>query len=80
MEKDIERVKEEKENKKQIITNLEYQITEQKEKISRADKNLKKVLKDIQNKCVCTSDEAILLQEVCYCFLMNFHHNIHILT
>lgn len=66
LEKDIERVKEEKENKRHTVASLEQQITEQKEKISRADKNLRRVLKDIQNKCICSSDETILLQEVTF--------------
>ena len=64
LEKDIMRVKEEKEEKRLVVTNLEQQITDQKEKINRAEKNLRKVLKEIQNKCICTSDETIILQEV----------------
>ncbi|XP_043669099.1 coiled-coil domain-containing protein 39 isoform X1 [Vespula pensylvanica] len=60
---DIQRAKEEKDNKEQHLSNLNKQIAEQDEKISRAEKNLRKVHRDIQNKCTCTEDNLILLQE-----------------
>ncbi|XP_046818112.1 coiled-coil domain-containing protein 39 [Vespa crabro] len=60
---DIQRAKEEKDNKEQYLSNLNKQIAEQDEKISRAEKNLRKVHRDIQNKCTCTEDSLILLQE-----------------
>ncbi|XP_043491944.1 coiled-coil domain-containing protein 39-like [Polistes fuscatus] len=60
---DIQRAKEEKDNKEQQLSNLNKQITEQDEKISRAEKSLRKVHRDIQNKCTCTDDSLILLQE-----------------
>ncbi|XP_058807541.1 coiled-coil domain-containing protein 39 [Phymastichus coffea] len=63
LDKDIKKIKDERELKRQTVSNLEQQITEQKEKILRADKNLRKILKDIQNKCVCESSETLLLQE-----------------
>ncbi|XP_043275463.1 coiled-coil domain-containing protein 39 [Venturia canescens] len=60
---DVRRAKEEKDNKLWCVANLERQITEQSERILRADKSLKKLFKDIQRICECTNDEMILLQE-----------------
>lgn len=61
---DVRRAKEEKDNKLWNVANLERQITEQNERILRADKSLRKLFKDIQRICECTNDEMILLQEV----------------
>ncbi|XP_011504771.1 PREDICTED: coiled-coil domain-containing protein 39 [Ceratosolen solmsi marchali] len=63
LEQSIEKIKDVKETKRQLVANLELQIIEQRDKISRADKNLRKTLKEIQNKCICMSDETILMQE-----------------
>ena len=63
---DMEKTKEERENKERCVENLDRQITEQKEKLLRAEKSLRKAFKDIQNLCVCTDDETILWQEVNY--------------
>jgi chromosome segregation ATPase len=72
LEKSIESIKEEKEAKRQLVVNLELQINDQMDKISRADKNLRKILKEIQNKCICVSNETILIQEV---FIQKLHIN-----
>jgi len=61
---DIEKAKEEKEDKQRYLSSLEKQIAEQTEKISRADKNLRKVQKDIQNLYICKGDDSLLLQQV----------------
>ena len=63
-QKDVQRARETKDNKLWCVSNLERQITEQNERILRADKTLRKLFKDIQRMCECTSDEMILLQEV----------------
>ncbi|XP_070157828.1 coiled-coil domain-containing protein 39-like isoform X1 [Polyergus mexicanus] len=60
---DIERMKEEEENKQHYLSNVEKQTVEQGEKISRADKNLRKAQKDIQNLYVLKRDDIILLQQ-----------------
>ncbi|XP_051168042.1 coiled-coil domain-containing protein 39 [Leptopilina boulardi] len=60
---DIERKKEERVEKERYVENLERQITEQREKLLRAEKSLKKAYKDIQNMCMCTDDHTILWQE-----------------
>lgn len=65
LEKNIETIKDEKEAKRQLVANLELQINDQIDKISRADKSLRKLLNEIQNKCICISEESILMQEVC---------------
>ena len=62
--KDIERTKEERANKERFVENLKKQIKEQKEKLLRAEKSLRKAFKDIQNMCLCTDDATILWQEV----------------
>lgn len=64
LESEIKRTQEEKETKRQTVENLEQQITEQREKLLRADKNLKQILRDIKKKCACISNDTILLQEV----------------
>lgn len=64
LENEIKRTQEDKENKRRTVENLEQQITEQREKLLRADKNLKQVLRDIKKKCACISNETILIQEV----------------
>jgi chromosome segregation ATPase len=61
---DIEKAKEEKEDKQRYLSSLEKQIAEQTEKISRADKNLRKVQKDIQNLYICKGDDTLILQQV----------------
>ncbi|XP_067204891.1 coiled-coil domain-containing protein 39-like isoform X2 [Linepithema humile] len=60
---DVERAKEEKENKQCYLSGIEKQTTEQGEKISRADKNLWKAHKDIQNLYISKRDNVILLQQ-----------------
>ncbi|XP_050454617.1 coiled-coil domain-containing protein 39 isoform X2 [Cataglyphis hispanica] len=60
---DIERLKEEKENKQHYLSNIEKQTVEQGEKISRADKSLRKAQKDIQNLYILNKDDIILLQQ-----------------
>lgn len=57
-------MKEEKENKQHYLSNIEKQTVEQGEKISRADKNLHKAQKDIQNLYILKRDDIILLQQV----------------
>ncbi|KAG5344034.1 CCD39 protein, partial [Acromyrmex charruanus] len=59
---DIEKSKEEKENKERYLSGIEKQTTEQEEKISRANKSLRKVQKDI-NLYVSKRDDAVLLQQ-----------------
>lgn len=71
---DIQRAKEEKDNKEQYLSNLNKQIAEQDEKLSRAEKSLRKVHRDIQNKCTCAEDSLILLQEV-YTFIYEILKN-----
>lgn len=71
---DIQRAKEEKDNKEQYLSNLNKQIAEQDEKLSRAEKSLRKVHIDIQNKCTCVEDSLILLQEV-YTFIYEILKN-----
>lgn len=57
-------MKEEKENKQHYLSNIEKQTVEQGEKISRADKSLRKAQKDIQNLYILKRDDIILLQQV----------------
>lgn len=61
---DIEKTKEEKEDKERYLSGIEKQTTEQEEKISRADKSLRKVQKDIQNLYISKRDDTVLLQQV----------------
>lgn len=61
---DIEKAKEEKENKERYLSGIEKQTAEQGEKISRADKSLRKAQKDIHNLYVSKRDDTVLLQEV----------------
>ncbi|XP_018318141.1 coiled-coil domain-containing protein 39 isoform X2 [Mycetomoellerius zeteki] len=60
---DIEKTKEEKEDKERYLSGIEKQTTEQEEKISRADKSLRKVQKDIQNLYISKRDDTVLLQQ-----------------
>ncbi|XP_071630319.1 coiled-coil domain-containing protein 39 isoform X2 [Temnothorax longispinosus] len=60
---DIEKAKEEKENKERYLSGIEKQTTEQGEKISRADKSLRKAQKDIQNLYISKRDDTVLLQQ-----------------
>ncbi|XP_036139360.1 coiled-coil domain-containing protein 39 [Monomorium pharaonis] len=60
---DIEKAKEEKENKERYLSSIEKQTTEQGEKISRADKSLRKAQKDIQNLYISKRDDTVLLQQ-----------------
>ncbi|KAL0099265.1 hypothetical protein PUN28_020085 [Cardiocondyla obscurior] len=60
---DIEKAKEEKENKERYLSGIEKQTTEQGEKISRADKSLRKAQKDIQNVYISKRDDTVLLQQ-----------------
>lgn len=81
LESEIKRTQDDKENKRQTVDNLEQQITEQREKLLRADKNLKLVLKDIKKKCACISNETILLQEVTikyHVYKFSFIYNISV--
>lgn len=57
-------MKEDKQEKERSMFNLEHQLAEQKEKISRAEKNLRKAYKDIRLMCQCRDDNLIQLQEV----------------
>lgn len=57
-------MKEEKENKQRYLSDIQKQTTEQGEKISRADKNLRKAQKDIRNLYVLKRDDIVLLQQV----------------
>ncbi|KAG5306010.1 CCD39 protein, partial [Acromyrmex insinuator] len=59
---DIEKSKEEKENKERYLSGIEKQMADQEEKISRANKSLRKVQKDI-NLYVSKRDDAVLLQQ-----------------
>jgi len=61
---DIEKAKEEKENKERYLSGIEKQTAEQREKISRADKSLRKAQKDIQNLYISKRDDTVLLQQV----------------
>jgi len=61
---DIEKAKEEKENKERYLSGIEKQTAEQGEKISRADKSLRKAQKDIQNLYISKRDDTVLLQQV----------------
>lgn len=61
---DIEKLKEGKENKQRHLSGIEKQITEQGEKIFRADKSLRKAQKDIQDICIIKEDDTMLLQQV----------------
>jgi len=61
---DIEKTKEEKENKERYLSGIEKQTAEQREKISRADKSLRKIQKDIQNLYMSKRDDTVLLQQV----------------
>jgi len=61
---DIEKAKEEKENKERYLSGIEKQTAEQREKISRADKSLHKIQKDIQNLYMSKRDDTVLLQQV----------------
>ncbi|EZA57497.1 coiled-coil domain-containing protein 39 isoform X1 [Ooceraea biroi] len=60
---DIEKAKEDKENKHRYLSDLEKQVVEQTEKISRADKNLRKAQKDVQNLYISKRDDTVLLQQ-----------------
>ncbi|XP_011872737.1 PREDICTED: coiled-coil domain-containing protein 39 isoform X3 [Vollenhovia emeryi] len=60
---DIEKAKEEKENKERYLSGVEKQTAEQGEKISRADKSLRKAQKDIQNLYVSKRDDTMFLQQ-----------------
>lgn len=64
-------MKEEKENKQHYLLSIEKQTVEQGEKISRADKNLRKAQKDIQNLYVLKRDDIVLLQQVKDCCIEN---------
>ncbi|XP_011163700.2 coiled-coil domain-containing protein 39 [Solenopsis invicta] len=59
----IEKTKEEKENKERYLSGIEKQTAEQGEKISRADKSLRKAQKDIQNLYISKRDDIVLLQQ-----------------
>lgn len=59
----LEKLEDEKELKNQNIYDLDKQIFEQKEKITRADKSLKKLYKDIQKIYENSTSDIILLQE-----------------
>lgn len=61
---DIEKAKEEKEGKQRYLAGIEKQAAEQEEKMSRADKGLRKVQKDIQNMGIYKRDDTLLLQQV----------------
>ncbi|XP_025157961.1 coiled-coil domain-containing protein 39 isoform X2 [Harpegnathos saltator] len=60
---DIEKAKEEREDKQRFLSSVEKQVAEQGEKISRADKCLRKVQKDIQNLYLYKKDDIVLLQQ-----------------
>ncbi|KYM94482.1 Coiled-coil domain-containing protein 39 [Cyphomyrmex costatus] len=60
---DIEKTKEEKENKERYLSGIEKQTAEQEEKISRADKSLRKAQKDIRNLYISKRDDNVLLQQ-----------------
>ena len=60
----IEETQECKENKKQYLTDLKHQIHEQKEKITRADKNLQNAKKSIHRLYETTGDKTVLIQQV----------------
>lgn len=61
---DIEKAKEDKKNKERYLSGIEKQTAEQGEKISRADKSLRKAQKDIQNLYISKGDDIMLLQQV----------------
>lgn len=61
---EIEKAKEDKENKERYLSGIEKQTAEQGEKISRADKSLRKAQKDIQNLYISKRDDTVLLQQV----------------
>lgn len=61
---EIEKAKEDKENKERYLSGIEKQTVEQGEKISRADKSLRKAQKDIQNLYLSKRDDTVLLQQV----------------
>ncbi|XP_018375243.1 PREDICTED: coiled-coil domain-containing protein 39-like, partial [Trachymyrmex cornetzi] len=60
---DIEKSKEEKDNKERYLSAIEKQTAEQEEKISRANKSLRKVLKDIRNLYISKRDDTVLMQQ-----------------
>ncbi|XP_011697657.1 PREDICTED: coiled-coil domain-containing protein 39 [Wasmannia auropunctata] len=63
MLEDIEKAKEDKEDKERYLSGIEKQTAEQGEKISRADKSLRKAQKDIQNLYISKRDDTVLLQQ-----------------
>uniref|UniRef100_A0A0C9RH36 Coiled-coil domain-containing protein 39 n=1 Tax=Fopius arisanus TaxID=64838 RepID=A0A0C9RH36_9HYME len=60
---DLKVAKEEKELKLRAVGVIEKLVAEQKERISRAEKSLRKLYKDIQRMCENSDDDRILLQE-----------------
>lgn len=72
--KDIDEAHECKENKNHYLVELKQQIHNQKEKISRADKNLQNAQRDIQQIFAITGDKTVLTQEVCKLYEV-FHDN-----
>lgn len=63
LEDNLRKLEDEKELKRRVILDLEKQIFDQKEKLLRANKSLKKLYKDIQRMCE-NSHNVILMQEV----------------
>ncbi|XP_063973949.1 coiled-coil domain-containing protein 39 [Diachasmimorpha longicaudata] len=63
LEESLKEAKEEKELKLKAVAVVERQVGEQKERISRAEKSLRKLYKDIQRICENADDDRILLQE-----------------
>lgn len=60
----MDEIKEEREKKRENLSSLDKQIMDQQNKISRAMKNIKKLLKFIHEMCACKSDDSVLVQEV----------------
>lgn len=61
---DLERAKQEKENKQRYLSDLGKQITEQTQKLCRADRDVRKAQKDVHNLYMCRRDDSLLLQQV----------------
>ncbi|XP_015113777.1 coiled-coil domain-containing protein 39 [Diachasma alloeum] len=60
---ELKEAKDEKELKLKAVAAVEKLVSEQKERISRAEKSLRKLYRDIQGMCERADDDRILLQE-----------------
>lgn len=75
VQEEVDRAKAEYERRQQVFDNLQRQIFEQQEKIDRADKNLKRVFKEIRASADNFDATLIFQQEVTSIFSNEIFYN-----